>query len=503
VSHLHHKVSALIDGELSPNARTRALAHARGCVQCRREIAETLEVKRRVNRLAPVEVSGDLLDVVGSMTVAAQPVPLAPPGPRAPLLRRAFAGAGSLSAFVIALAYVVGAPQPAPASTVSPPIEEFTTEFADSTGLAPLSDPAVGGLAAESAPGGVVPISYPVGSAAPSWSQISQGADSDQSTSPPGDAETGDDPSAVQQISRAIQAPQELGFAGALVIRSLARGGIASVRIAVQHVPGQGTSYDVLRHNGYVRGTSFIQEKEAASDGFDGGPLKALAAAYDLSIEGHHEVIGRMATVVAASRHGQLAARFWIDRKTGLLLQRALYIDGRPVRWSGYAALDVDRHGFMSHLPPELTTPPSTELSMTEAPALNDKGWICPEFLAARFRLSFLHQVDAGDGVIRAEYTDGLSNLSIFEERGRLNASSLRGFQATSVSGNVVYVKTGLPMVAVWESDGTVFTVVTDAPQRLADVMIARLPHASPAADPGVTVRIGDGLSRLASAVTP
>jgi len=44
VSHLHHKVSALIDGELSANARTRALAHARTCAQCRREIAETLDI---------------------------------------------------------------------------------------------------------------------------------------------------------------------------------------------------------------------------------------------------------------------------------------------------------------------------------------------------------------------------------------------------------------------------------------------------------------------------
>jgi anti-sigma factor RsiW len=100
VSHLHHKVSALIDGELSLHARARALSHARGCPQCRQEIAETLEVKQRVTELAPAEVSADLLDVLAS-AVPPRVVPCPAGGP--PLLRRVFVGVGSMSAVVIAL----------------------------------------------------------------------------------------------------------------------------------------------------------------------------------------------------------------------------------------------------------------------------------------------------------------------------------------------------------------------------------------------------------------
>ena len=80
-------LSALIDGELSPRARERAVTHARNCAQCRREIAETLEVKQRVTKLAPVEVSVDLRDLVASPRA---PGVAAPVESRPTLLRKVF-----------------------------------------------------------------------------------------------------------------------------------------------------------------------------------------------------------------------------------------------------------------------------------------------------------------------------------------------------------------------------------------------------------------------------
>lgn len=499
MSHLHHKVSALIDGELSPNARTRALAHARGCAQCRQEIAETLEVKRRVNKMAPVEASADLLDVVGSITMP----PLAAPAPsgQRTLLRRAVAGAGSLSAVVIALAYVVGAPQASQAKVVSPPVEEFAAEFADSTGLAPLSDPAVGGLDADPA-SSATPVTSPVDTKISTWSSAVGGLARDGGRAV-STWQTGDDPSAVVELARALEAPEQLGYVGVLVIRSVSLGDTASFRVEVQHVPGQGTRFDVLRQNGDVRGESFITEPRVAAHEPAGDPLDKLASAYDLYVEGRQEIGGRAATVVSASQHDQVTARFWIDVRTGLLLQRALYVDGQLVRWSGYSSIDVNRHGFMPHLPPELATPQTTALSKAAAPALNDLGWTCPQWLTQRFRLSLLHQVDTDGGVMRADYTDGLSNISVFEERGSLDTSSLGDFHGVMVGGNLVYVKAGLPMLAVWESGGTVFTVVTDAPRPMADALISRLPHRAAEGETGLASRVGHGLSRLVSAVSP
>ncbi len=460
---------------------------------------ETLEVKRRVNRLAPVEVSADLLDVVGAITLP--PTPRAPTA-RLPRLRRVLVGAGSLSAVVMALAYVVGAPSASVAEPVSPSVEEFAAEFADGSGLAPLSDPAVGVLDADRVAGGVVPerlapdLPAPDRTAPPGGSVIAIAA-------PTQSEPTGDDPQAVHQLGRALAAPAEFGYVGALVIRSYARGREEVFRIDVQHVPGQGTRFDVLRSDGRVRAESFLAEPKASTEG-SGDSLEALNASYDLALDGHQLVDGRETTVVSATEHGQLGARFWIDERTGVLLRRELYADGRLVRWSGFTSFALNRDGFMPHLPPEVPAPRTTPVSKDVAPALNDKGWACPEWLNDRFRLAFLNQVDAdGGGVMRAEYTDGLSRIAIFEERGSLNTAYLHHFQTVSVGGNLVYVKAGLPMVAVWESDGTVFTAVTDAPQQVVSHLISRLPHAEQAPAPGVTSRIGDGLSRMVSAVSP
>lgn len=504
MSHLHHRISALIDGELSPNARTRALAHARSCPECRRELAETLEVKRRISQLAPVEVSTDLLDVVTSL----HPCPVrASAAGRPRLLRKVVVGLGSVSAVVIALAYVVGAPpEQAQARFVSPPIGEFTADFADSTGLAPLADPAVGGLATERSGGSASSIGFGSKSPLPQAGQRAATAPNDPPSSalaaPTTTASPGDDPQAVLLLETAVVAPAKYGFRATRVIRSFTPSGTETLRVEVMHTPGQGTRFHVLGATGKIVSDSFVPDADAASDGLEGRPLGPLEAAYDLAIEGPQQVDGRKTMVIAARDGSQLRARFWIDVETGLLLRRALYADGLLVRWSGYTSFDVTRH-FMSHVPPEVPTMPATTVATSVAAALNDKGWTCPRWLNSTFRLSSLRQLDTDAGAMHAEYTDGLSTVSVFEERGTLDTSTLAGFQVRTVDGMTQYVREGLPTVAVWGSDGMVYTVVTDAPEQLSGALIARFPHDGAEPVGGFTTRLGHGLSRMASAVAP
>lgn len=499
MSHLHHKISALIDGELTPNARTRALVHARSCQQCQREIAETIEVKHRVTRLAPVEVSADLLDVVASITC---PPVVIVPASRSALVRRVVVGVGSLSAVVVALAYVVGAPQPSQARAASPPVEEFAAEFADSTGLAPLSDPAVGGLGADLGLGDVSVVSsvdnglrrLPLPSGGPTTSRRAPKPASSQAPS---------DSGAVAWLRRAAEAPRRVGFEGARIISSFSEGGVQSFRLYVRHVPGQGTRFDVLREDGQIRTESFVADTASDGDGLDLDPVGLLSMAYDLSVSGVGQIDGRPCTTISASQDGEVRARYWIDDATGLLLRRTLYVDGRLVRWSGYTSIEMRPDGFMKHLPPELQESAGTTLSASVAAALNDKGWTCPLWLTEHYHLSSLRQVEGLRGVMHAEYTDGVSTISVFEERGWLDTSSLVGFRATGADGTPIYVKAGLPMMAVWESQDTVFTAVTNAPEQLAEALIAHLPHSVEEQPAGVTTRIGTGLSRLASALVP
>ena len=146
MSHLHHKVSALIDGELQGAARRRAIAHARSCPDCHRELEQTWALKQRLLGLAAAEPPADLFLALGSV----RQTPVAEPSTtsRAAITRRALVGAGSMSLAVVTLAYVVGGADPSGAS-VKPPVDEFTAEFAGSTGLEPLSDPAVEALPSE------------------------------------------------------------------------------------------------------------------------------------------------------------------------------------------------------------------------------------------------------------------------------------------------------------------------------------------------------------------
>ena len=148
MSHLGDRISALVDGELDHDARDRALAHIASCPRCRAAVDEERWLKSRLHRLPATEPSATLLSALfAAPRVPAQrqlePVRDAERGPRVTLV---LAGAGSVSAAMLTLAYLLGgsdAPTPV-APPVSPPVGQFSAEFAGTTEGLPFSDPAVG-----------------------------------------------------------------------------------------------------------------------------------------------------------------------------------------------------------------------------------------------------------------------------------------------------------------------------------------------------------------------
>lgn len=499
MSHLHHKVSALVDGELSSSARGRALAHARACPPCRQEIAETLKVKRRLHQLAPIELSDDLLQLVssGALSCAPQIEP-----DRSPLLRWFMVSAGSLSAVVIVIAYVVGAPVPAQPRQVSPSVEEFAVEFADSTGLAPLADPVVDLQASPPDTGSTAPIGFTA--AGITLGPAAEGAATAPYNEAPVVAQTGDDHMAVRLLRKAALAPQRLAFSGVRVVMALMPAGVQRSIVRVRHNPEQGTSFVVPGKNASSRAKAwFVPETDEASSPAPDRAVDQLAVAYDIHLDGAEIVDGRRAVVVTAAHGEQVSARFWIDEATGLLLRKTMYVDGQMVRWSGYTSMAMGDQVFMPHLPPETPAPSMTSLSTDAAAALTDRGWTCPQWLTADFRLLSLHEMDTDGGVMHAEYTDGMSTVSVFEERGELADTPLSDFRPVTMGGRIVYLREGLPMVAVWQTGDRVFTLVTDAPEQMMGSLIERFPSAGQPQTHGAMSRIGHGLSRMASAVAP
>jgi hypothetical protein len=90
-------------------------------------------------------------------------------------------------------------------------------------------------------------------------------------------------------------------------------------------------------------------------------------------------------------------------------------------------------------------------------------------------------------GVVQQFFSDGLHGLSVFEQRGHLAAAettlagaSGRG-REVEISGHTMRAySASVGEAAVWESDGVVYTAVTDAPWTDLAGAVRDLPHADP-----------------------
>jgi sigma-E factor negative regulatory protein RseB len=101
--------------------------------------------------------------------------------------------------------------------------------------------------------------------------------------------------------------------------------------------------------------------------------------------------------------------------------------------------------------------------------------------------------------VLGLGYSDGLSVVSVFEQRGNL-AARLAGWQKTTVDGHPVYTAGPDQRSLTWACRGMVYTVMTDAPPQVTGAVVGALPHEGP---PGFWKRISRGFARLATIVNP
>jgi sigma-E factor negative regulatory protein RseB len=152
--------------------------------------------------------------------------------------------------------------------------------------------------------------------------------------------------------------------------------------------------------------------------------------------------------------------------------------------------------------PPNAAIPPPSAWSRTASPGkllgeLNGQGWQLPAALPDGLTLYEAAQSQTGAGqVADFGYSDGLSVISLFVQRGTL-VPKMAGWQPVTVGGHLVYVA---EHSITWAGRGLVYTLIADAPPRTVKDVIAALPRNS---SPGFLVRIGRGLDRLASLVNP
>jgi anti-sigma factor RsiW len=162
MTHLGHRLSALIDGELDSEGRDRVLVHLAKCEPCRAEAVALRTLKRRMSALSGEAadnsaLTGRLLELAGlaaSLDASGSPWPASPgrPGQARPAW---FVLGGAVTVFLAGLGTAAfmagGSPQsPEPEPRVTPAVDVFMAQHDLVTGEIPAPLP----VPARSAPAG-------------------------------------------------------------------------------------------------------------------------------------------------------------------------------------------------------------------------------------------------------------------------------------------------------------------------------------------------------------
>jgi sigma-E factor negative regulatory protein RseB len=324
------------------------------------------------------------------------------------------------------------------------------------------------------------------------------------------DVVPGSDPTALSLLRAAVRAESTLTYGGVEDVvgedpaddgSSSASGSGAGMSdvVAVSHVAGQGT---VLMVRGSSSGTraGFLGAGARRPDLL----VDLLQRSYRVVLDGTSSVAGRQTHVVAVQdANGVVAARFWVDDSTGLLLRRDL-VDGSGRTTASLAFRAVSLTGApVAFLPPLLPAASTGGLDQAGLAAYRDQGWPVEDRLGGMslFDARRVTNPGAGGDVLHLSYSDGLSTVSVFVQRGRLDGADVPGARHTRVAGQPVLVLAGHPRQLLWDAGGFVLTVVADADRDEVAAVVADLPHTTAA--PTGWGRVERGLSRMVSWVNP
>ena len=354
---------------------------------------------------------------------------------------------------------------------------------------------AVPATAGSGAPGGRPALAPSAGDAPPAG----------RSSSP---AEAGEE-RALALLAQAAQAARDLTYSGTQYVATWREDAGSTALVDIRHSPLTGA---VVTVPPTAAGPGRDEEVSVDTTAIDERLLEVLASSYALVVDGDGRCAGRSATVVEARRDdGSAAGRFWLDDASGLVLRREVYDDqGRRLRSSAF--LDLELTAAPEPVTPVLVASSSPSpvavagrrVGKRELARLRRDGWPLPEELPGGLRLFDARVRDHGEGrsVLHLAYSDGLSMLSLFSQRGRLGTEPVRGFERTEVEGAPVWVRGSSPERVVWAGGGRVWTLVTDAPAGVVREAVTALPHDRPPRD-GVMARLGRGLSRLGGMLNP
>jgi negative regulator of sigma E activity len=282
-------------------------------------------------------------------------------------------------------------------------------------------------------------------------------------------------------------------------------------RVGVSHIPGHTYLYAVtVGMTGQAYETTDTVAAASTANPLSKDPLALLMQHYLLRNVGTELVYGRRAHVIEAStQSGRVAATFWVDDATSLLIQReTLDANGNVYSRVSYTSLQADQPD------PALQTVTATALQPQgveeNADALNElhaRGWWAQRELPGALTLYDARELTSATGtVLHLSYSDGISTVSVFEQRGRLAGGQLpAGWRSVSLpDGRRVAQADGVPVRAAWQAHDLVVAVIADVPLGSMASVIDALPYGAAPARHGMVVgRVSRGLGRIANMLNP
>ena len=339
---------------------------------------------------------------------------------------------------------------------------------------------------------------------------------------------------AVRLLTQAAQAAITTSYQGREIVTRWSQGGGSVLVSSIWHVSGGQTVTQTMADGASLSSQSYLSSDTDGQSpegvlGVTAPLVQLLESHYVVAYAGTGSADNRTAQVVEAWRaDGSIAARFWLDDATKLPLEREVFdttahVIGQDVFIDVSFTASGGVGGDQGFVPPGASRAPAgpplqaaaasasarvsgapqapwtDPLSRRQLLALRSRGWLVPAALPGGLSLFTGAETQADTGaVLDLGYSDGLSMVSVFEQRGKLPAT-LPGWRKIKAGGHVVFT---LPdqRSLTWSGHGMVFTMMADAPSQSVDAAVGALPHDGPT---GFWKRMSRGLVRVASWVNP
>lgn len=309
----------------------------------------------------------------------------------------------------------------------------------------------------------------------------------------------GEEQRALQLLEKAVDITRSRAWTATQNVTTYVDGVPTFATSHLEHVPGKGSAVRVVPS----------ADVPVAADVFDAELLSLLDANYELGVLRIEPLRGRAAHLLVVSRPGiqgseGVAARFWVDTETGMVLRRdVLDGDGRVQRSSELVGLSFPAGSTTGAADGRQLAPSGRRLDEPGMAELTGRDWQPPPWLPGGLALYDARVLDrSGAQVLQLAYSDGLSTLSVFQQRGVVQARS--GGLVRKMGGGSVWQSFDTPVRVVWSTDGVTWTVVSDASPQLVDDAVRALPHGAPqSSQDGVGPRVWRGMSRVGKWLNP